>query len=123
MDPQRKRWSLFNNSVFKILTTFCLVCFCWIFFRAESVSQALNYIVNICDLSILDIPYNSGLKLNLPLISLLFIVEWIQKEKQHGLQLASNMPVSLRWIIYTIVCILILLMGNFNKTEFIYFAF
>jgi alginate O-acetyltransferase complex protein AlgI len=54
---------------------------------------------------------------------LLFLAfEWIQRRKQHAMQVAG-IPRLARWTVYLGVIFLIFLYGNFNKTEFIYFAF
>lgn len=107
----------------KILFTFSLTLIAWIFFRAKSLHEAFAYISGICSSSILSRPQNMGLKILIPLISLLFIVEWLQREKTHGLYMEALKNKFWRWSIYVFLIFIILIYGSFNKTEFIYFAF
>jgi hypothetical protein len=55
-------------------------------------------------------------------IIFMFIMEWLQRTKNHGLEIVKY-PAFLRWVIYLSIIALIFLYGNFDKTEFIYFAF
>jgi len=49
------------------------------------------------------------------------IVEWLQREKAHGLEDLKMHPV-LRWIVYLIICILCI--ANYQLAQkFIYFKF
>ena len=58
-------------------------------------------------------------------ITLLIVVEWIQRDRQHGLSFYTEGLISKisRRILYFIIGISIFIFGNFDKTEFIYFAF
>ena len=152
---------------FQILITFSITVIAWIFFRADNITQAVDYIVClftnpfysdlVLNLKEKEFPLNSitdaidyivnlftnpdysDLVLNLngkafPLrqvfiilifIAILIVVEWIQRDKQHGLSFCSERLISKisRRILYFIICISMFIFGNFDKTEFIYFAF
>jgi hypothetical protein len=55
-------------------------------------------------------------------IVLMFIMEWIHRVRQHGLQI-ERWPLVVRWFMYIGISVFIFMFGNFNQTEFIYFAF
>ena len=100
--------------------TFLLTIFAWIFFRASTITEAFNYIGLIFNKSILSIP-SADYKPLLYIIVLVF-VEWIQREKQHGLELGQLKIAPIRWAIYTLVFCLILFFGA-QSQSFIYFQF
>jgi len=56
------------------------------------------------------------------LLALFVVVEYIQRNKAHGL-CVENQAVPLRWLWYTLALYVIIFFGNFNKVEFIYFQF
>ena len=103
--------------------TFSLVTVGWILFRSKNISEAFTYIELLISPSLFTIPEGLHLTVILPLIAILIIVEWIQRDKQHGLQIDTIGRRPVRWLIYQCIILLILLCGSFTKTEFIYFAF
>ncbi|MBN8696903.1 MAG: MBOAT family protein [Bacteroidetes bacterium] len=103
--------------------TFSLTIFAWIFFRAQSVSDAFHYISLIFTKQVFSAPTIIGTTL-LILISIFFIMEWLGRERQHPLALADKVPNKiLRWGTYFTILMMIIIFGSFNNTEFIYFAF
>jgi len=117
------------KEVFQILLTFFLTCVAWVFFRAASVGEAFEYLVNMFTLNGDGFgTYMNALKLSGEkltglggLIALLIVIEWIQRKKEHGLEhLKWAQP--LRWIVY-ILLILIVLYHFGESGEFIYFQF
>jgi D-alanyl-lipoteichoic acid acyltransferase DltB (MBOAT superfamily) len=109
--------------ILQIGFTFFLTSIAWVFFRSESINHALHYLDGIFSLSIFSQPEIFPLRL-ITLLAILTLAEWFQRENQHAMELrqsVTNLP--LRWSIYLFVCTLIIAFGNFNKTEFIYFAF
>jgi alginate O-acetyltransferase complex protein AlgI len=107
----------------QMCSTFILVNIGWILFRSKNVTEALQYIGLIFSPSFFTLPQGLHLTLILPLIAILITVEWIQRDKQHGLQIDTITRRPIRWLIYQCIILLILLCGSFTKTEFIYFAF
>ena len=107
--------------LFKVLVTFTLTMFAWILFRAESIGHAINYIVSIFSPSNFGVE-TLGMKKTIPAIIVLVIVEWFQRDKQHGLYL-NNKSTFARWGLYFLIVMMILLGGNFGYNEFIYFQF
>lgn len=106
----------------KIILTFLMVCLTYIFFRSTSVANAVDY-VKIIFTELPHWPASIPYK-NLFFIVLLMTVEWFQRHKEHGLQFNedSKMPTILRWVIYIVLILLILIFSG-KQQEFIYFQF
>ena len=106
-----------------MLLTFCLAVIGWIIFRAESIGQAWKYVCGMCNWSLLSIPQNGSTKM-IPIagmIVLMIFVEWIQRNKQHCLEL-RNLQWYIRYIIYASFVVFIIFFYNQAET-FIYFQF
>jgi D-alanyl-lipoteichoic acid acyltransferase DltB (MBOAT superfamily) len=102
--------------------TFGLVVLGWILFRAESIGQAFHYIAELWHFDTLKIPLILINMRTFYFIMLMLIVEWIQRRKQHGLQLDNLKYIVLRWLIYLVFICLIWAFGGEQET-FIYFQF
>ncbi|MHC4167782.1 MAG: MBOAT family O-acyltransferase [Planctomycetota bacterium] len=122
-------------------TTFALVCFAWIFFRANSMSDALYIITHLftgvgdfihsvvsLDLSRLR---TFNVELGIPVVEFGIALASIAfMEAIHFIQRRGNithsffaMPVPVRWAAYYSVIFAILFFGKFDTNEFIYFQF
>jgi alginate O-acetyltransferase complex protein AlgI len=114
------------QEILSMLLTFSLTTIAWIFFRAEDLNHAISYISNIIDPSTLTFPELITPKIEmlytLLCVIILLIVEWMNREKAHGLDIANSNR-SNRWILYFIITILIITFGAFNHNSFIYFQF
>lgn len=115
------------------LTTFLLVCFAWIFFRANSFSDAW-YIINHLSFSNFDIVRNvrgEAFYFSLPLwkflmsiggVVFLLIVEYLTIYLgRTPMFYVSNKVV--RWSFIYVIILAILIFGYFEVNEFIYFQF
>ena len=107
------------TEVLQISLTFCLTCIGWIFFRSETIGDAFQYLVNIFDSSILTFPIELRM---VPLLVLLIVFEWLQRSKEHALDVANWKSLN-RKLAYSLVSILILVVSPAQKTIFIYFQF
>lgn len=107
--------------IFRIIITFFLVVIGWVFFRASSISMALEYIKNIFSKSLFQTPEFLS-KTTVIVILLLMAVEWIQRDKQHALQLEQVKSSFLRCSIYYVVLVLIYFCAG-TQQAFIYFQF
>ena len=117
---------------FQIAITFLLTVIAWIFFRAESITIAINYISlmgeSLISGSFFYLPDYFVLrqkdKLNALFIFLLLITEWVNRSNQHGLQaIFQKAFLPIRWAFYLLIALII---GNFGVVEeipFIYFQF
>ena len=111
------------KEIFQIGLTFFLTVIAWMFFRSDSISDALNYISIILSDSTLSIPDFKGGKTTLLFIGILMFAEWLQRSKQHALDFDErNLSVYLRYSIYYILLFCIILYGG-EQQEFIYFQF
>jgi D-alanyl-lipoteichoic acid acyltransferase DltB (MBOAT superfamily) len=113
-----------------IVVTYSLTVFAWIFFRSESVSKALSFMGKIFSFSLFSNPslYPAQAQLSpktlLLLIFVFFIIEWIQREKQHAMQIEMiKIPWMLRWAIYSFIIFIIGMYMPTGETPFIYFQF
>jgi|WetSurMetagenome_2_1015567.scaffolds.fasta_scaffold04875_4 alginate O-acetyltransferase complex protein AlgI len=109
------------KELFQMTVTFVLTLLAWVFFRAESIDQALSYIEHVFSRSLLSIPKDSGMTTVFPLLVILIVVEWLQREKQHGLE-DLRMHFIPRWSIYYGLVAFILYFAA-SKQQFIYFQF
>lgn len=109
------------RDVFNIVLTFALACFAWIFFRAESVSDAVGYIRSILSPSLFSAPSAFSVKLGV-LSAFMFLVEWLNRTQEYGLEVRRFHPWFRRFL-YAITVFLILKYANFGNNEFIYFQF
>lgn len=107
--------------------TFCLVCFAWIYFRANSVSEANWIIGRIFDFSSYNFNiqlfhFPSDLYLSFGLTGLLIIIE-LWQEKFNLVQKLLKQPRIIKWAMMLMLICSILILGKWNGTDFIYFQF
>lgn len=110
----------FSQMVF----TFLLTVIAWIFFRANNVNHALEYIRGIFSSSLFKKPEVFPTVVIL-LIIIFIIMEWLQRHKNHGLELnfiGTKFNRLKRWLIYFAIILAIFAFGG-SQQEFIYFQF
>ncbi len=109
-----------------ILITFGLSVFAWIFFRAENIGHAFDYISEILSTSLFEIPkfYGMGRALQTIILTVIFvIIEWIGREQQFAIQkLGVKWKRQTRYMFYYSIIFAILLFGG-KEQQFIYFQF
>jgi D-alanyl-lipoteichoic acid acyltransferase DltB (MBOAT superfamily) len=120
IDPSRwlPRW----REALGILTTFSLVTLTWIIFRSSDVSAAWGYLEGILSWQGGSVEYFFPPRV-LGVITLLLVVEWVQRDRPHGLDLTPISQPWLRWGIYLSLGVLVMAHGHFGNMNFIYFAF
>ncbi|WP_287642212.1 MBOAT family O-acyltransferase [Bacteroides sp.] len=109
----------------QMLTTFIFALVGWIIFRAENIFQAYDYITRMFNKSILNFPergFTTGTFI-IPLILIFILIEWIQREKNHGLEISLVKSRPVRYLIYSVLIYIILIFTNEAPAEFIYFQF
>lgn len=110
------------QEVFKMSFTFSLTVFAWIFFRAENVAHAFNYISKIFSSELFLKPEIIPVKIII-IIILFVLVEWVGRENQYALaKLGIRWRRSFRLMLYYIIIIAIFFLGG-NEQKFIYFDF
>lgn len=110
------------KETFQMVGTFLLAVIGWILFRAEDMGQALGYIGRLFSMhsSVEKMPSHS-LEIGIYVL-ILWIVEWLQRDKAHALQISFIRSKSLRITIFTLLILLIeMTMGE--PSSFIYFQF
>ncbi|MCF8273408.1 MAG: MBOAT family protein [Flavobacteriaceae bacterium] len=118
------KWLPSIFSIFKMAILFMQVMLVAIFFRAESISMAINYLKGIFSASLLQIPYAvlNGRNILIVLLIVVFLgLEWINRGKAHDLEI-SNYPKIIRWVLYIFIFLLLLFAGQ-STDAFIYFQF
>lgn len=102
--------------------TFFLVVIGWIVFRADSIGQAWGCLGKMCGASLFNTPDIAGLTGLFVNLLLLCVVEWVQREKLHGLDLSFVKHRCVRIGIYLFALFVIFAFGG-NAENFIYFQF
>lgn len=110
------------KDVLSIGITFALTVFAWIFFRAENLTHALQYITEIFSGSIFTIP--AVLPKSLFLFLLLFVlIEWSGRQEKYALEKwGLKLPKMIRWAFYYIIIFTIFYFAGAEQ-QFIYFQF
>ena len=109
-----------------ILFTFILTVFAWIFFRAIDITHAFKYISGIFSKSLFSMPSFEGASASIRILCvtvIFFLIEWIGREQKYAIEkLGLNWPRALRWSMYFLMIVMILVMGGEDQ-QFIYFQF
>ena len=107
---------------FSIITTFTLAVFAWIFFRAENLEHAFNFIIRIFS----NASFVTELKVRgdlIILILLFIIIEWFGREEQFALaKIGLNWKSPIRYMLYIALIITLFWFGG-KEQQFIYFEF
>ncbi len=128
---------LFSHKLYRIVGTFILVDFAWLFFRAQDMSQAIQIVDSIIHADNMHILvdgslYQLGLDwknytLMLISIGILLVVDFV---KYHGIcirQAICRQELWFRWIVCIAAVLIILVFGmwgsGYDEKAFIYFQF
>jgi D-alanyl-lipoteichoic acid acyltransferase DltB (MBOAT superfamily) len=116
------------HKVFKIIVTFHLVTLAWVFFRANSVSDALLIFKNMLEISGFQIPRSIPIQTSELIFGFAFIVllECIQLilGKENFPTWLNRKPPTIRWAAYVTLILIIEIFGMFGtSSQFIYFQF
>ena len=120
------KWFPNPKEIFQIAITFFLTVIAWIFFRAETMSQAIAYLSLLFTPTLFDAPVLIGSTLLHCMILLLLVIEWTKRHTQYGLAELENLSIVLRWPLYLSIALIItyhFLVLNISGKEFIYFQF
>lgn len=126
-----KKYGLNNNNkliVFsETILTMIIVIIAWIFFRSQSVKDAINYLGIIFSSSVFTLPTITSSRLICLTISaltiLFFIAEWIGKNESYAFAwFCRKKPAFIRWGLYYLLVMLIFFFAGTGQ-KFIYFQF
>ncbi|RMH22291.1 MAG: MBOAT family protein [Acidobacteria bacterium] len=112
------RWLPRPREALQMASTFALVTLAFIVFRSASLADAVAYVHRLLTASWAAPTFHVGL----PYAALLFAVEWLQRDKQHGLDVAG-LPRRGRWAIYYALVLIMAFYANTGSVPFIYFQF
>jgi D-alanyl-lipoteichoic acid acyltransferase DltB (MBOAT superfamily) len=114
----------------KIFFTFNLVCFAWIFFRADSISDALYILQHLFirlkfDASLFDLMPLGWYDWFIALLAIFImeVVHYIQRKYGSLRLVLLRQPIWLRWSVYYALVVVILMFGKLGAGEFIYARF
>lgn len=117
-----------NATGLKVFTTFNLVCFAWIFFRANSIPEAWYILQHIF----------SNPEINVSQLNMMPVYDWlialiallVMELGQYGQQkygslrdIIRRQPLWLRWSAYYALVVVIFMFGKLGEGEFIYARF
>lgn len=106
----------------QMLLTFFLVVIGWIIFRAESIGQAWDIFSQVFSSSLLSLPDAKGITGFSIAICVMLVIEWIQRGRQHALDMDRIPWWPVRTITYFFIFFLIVTLGGHSE-NFIYFQF
>lgn len=110
------------KDTFRIVVTFMLTVFAWIFFRSETLHHAFSIFGTIFSQRLME-PLQVFPKEPLVLIFFFVLLEWIGREQHFPLEtFGFKWPNWLRWLFYLLLAVLVFLYSGKNET-FIYFQF
>tara|TARA_B110000196_G_C21107090_1_gene645759 strand:- start:1243 stop:1620 length:378 start_codon:yes stop_codon:yes gene_type:complete len=122
------------SRIIQVISTFILVDFAWIFFRANTFSDSIYIIKNLFIIN-LDVIYDKSLHnlgldekdlyLSILLIIFLLFVQ-LKQRKIKIIDAVNSKPIYIRWSIYLIGIYSIITLGYYgqgNESQFIYFQF
>jgi len=111
---------------FQMGITFFLTMIAWIFFRSETIGDALLYLQLIPN-TIFSLPRLTALhheSIAGPVVIIMFLIEWIQRKYEHGLYFLDTKIINIyfRWGLYYFIILLIIALINPSQ-KFIYYQF
>lgn len=103
----------------QMLLTFILAALGWILFRSQSIGEAFEFFAGLSSngLAGTSLPMRT-----LTFVILLLLIEWVQRKREHGLDLSGVRNGVVRYAFYIATLAMIFVFGVFNET-FIYFQF
>jgi len=109
-----------------MLMTFSLTVLAWVFFRANDLDHAFNYLSELFSSTLFTVPEfggKIGALISFLLIVVFMVIEWIGREGQYAMEnIGLNWKRQYRWLFYYgLVLMIIGFQGK--QQEFIYFQF
>jgi D-alanyl-lipoteichoic acid acyltransferase DltB (MBOAT superfamily) len=111
---------------YQMSITFSLTVLAWVFFRAENIGHAFNYLSTIFSNSLFTIPHFTGMRHGLKTLILIcgfIIIEWFGRREQYAIaKLGITWKRPIRYAMYySIILAIFWFMGE--QQQFIYFQF
>ena len=110
------------KEAFQMLSTFTLTIIAWVFFRAETITDAFNYLGGVVSNKFLpDNLYYLNPKILL-ILGILLVVEWRNRRTDFVFE-HTSFNRGLRWVGYMAIATIIVLFAQKEQHDFIYFQF
>lgn len=120
------RWVPTVKEALQMLLTFALVVIGWVIFRAETIGKAWEYLCGMIQVDTLCAVYQffirHGIRTTTWLCLVMLVVEWFQRDKQHGLEMGALHP-AVRILICVLLVEGIIFFLPATPSQFIYFQF
>lgn len=117
------RWYPTVKELRQMVLVFALAMVGWIFFRTETIGQAWDILQGMFSSSLLSVPYHTRkIYVLFSYLAVMFVVEWVQRDKRHGLEVHTQRYKWLCWLFYYALVVAIVLSMGSEKT-FIYTQF
>lgn len=113
------------NELMSMGGTFFLTVIAWVFFRAESLPHALDFLAEIFSVSTFTLPVfpnETGALITVVFVLILILFEWFGREEDFAIARIDHWPKAYRYLLYHAIVIVIILYGG-TQQEFIYFQF
>lgn len=112
------RWFPSLKETGQMLLTFSLAVVGWVIFRADNITQAVQYQAGMCRPGR---PYTQGVASIAVYIIIMLAIEWSNRRREHGLDLNwKSQPLK----IATYIALIVIMFLAYNNSEtFIYFQF
>ena len=112
-------------NLWRMLSTFVLVCLAWILFRAQNIEQAIFIYGKIFDFTSWTSPSLEGFNstIIISMIVFLLVVEWNNKKEINPLKNINKLPAVVRWLFYSFLLFCISMFSPTQELPFIYFQF
>jgi len=107
------------KEVLSIVATFSVTCLAWVFFRAETITEALQYIGGIFDLSNFW-PSVIRQKRMFPILFIFILIEWLSRRDEIVVVFKNKYR---KFFYVFFVFVVLYSMSSAEKTSFIYFQF
>jgi alginate O-acetyltransferase complex protein AlgI len=119
------RWLPTAGEFLQILVTFALTTLAWIFFRAENLTHAFEYLGQVFSSTLFVMPLlKPHTVVTMLLVAFMITVEWSGRRGPYALALMNTkMSLIPRWACYCILIFITLLFMVTEESPFIYFQF
>ena len=121
------------SKILGIVVTFCISCFAWIFFRSNTLEEAKYIIYHLTEniaqwrqyflAGYQAIGWDIYKRMQIMISVLILFVADILQEKGVGLKWMRKLPVVIRWGMYLVLVLCLLLFSRKGGVEFVYFQF
>lgn len=109
------------REILQMTSTFFITLLAWVFFRADSVTHATDYLQSMFTVSLFSKPAIMPFTV-LFLVIVFITIEWLGRHGQYALERIDRINKPLRWSIY-IVLIMLMFLFTGEEQAFIYFQF